>query len=382
MKKNIFLLAGIFLCLSLAGCTNEVKTPPAPELIRPPASEIDTTTIQRGNLVGVIRRTGLTRYLSEPFYFDRPVSRFGEFHVSPGDYVTAGQLIVTLDTEQIEEQIEEQLRRIADMQRDHALAVDLRLVEIDIMVLEHANRVNQAAYNFDQEAAEALEAQTGNIERAQMELRQQQERNRLQLLHAEIRLEDMRARYSAAELHAPFDGRITNVAAISHGDYVGVAQPLLFITDGSQVIIEAVNKPFTSDWPQPGPGGMPSDPWRPNTVRFASRMQAHINGKIFDIEYIPVPFDERSTRPVRFNAVPDTLLTAGEYVALYFYNIFIEDVLLVPENALFFVGPQPYVYRIINGEMVYTEIRLQGRTPLMGAVAYGLQEGDVVFVRS
>jgi len=382
MKKALSLTVFMLLYLSLASCTNEVEIPVAPELIRPPASQIDTTTIQRGNLVGVVRRTGLTRYISEPLYFDRPVSRFGEFHVSPGDYVTTGQLLVTLDTEQIDEQIEEQLQHIANMRRDHALAVDLRLLEIDIMILEHTNRVNQAAYNSDQEAAEAIEAQTGNIERAQMELRQQQARNSLQLRHAEIRLEDMRTRRNAAELHAPFDGRITNIASINHDDYVGVAQPLIFITDSSQVVIEAYNKPFLSDWPQPGPAGMPSDPWRPNTVRHATRMQAHINGQIFGIEYIPLQLDERSTRPVRFSAVPDTPLTAGEYVALYFYNIFIEDVLLVPENALFFVGPQPYVYRIINGEMVYTEIRLQGRTPLMGAVSYGLQEGDIVFIRS
>jgi len=376
-----YLFVGLALCIILVGCTGETEAPPAPELIRSPAAEIDTATITRGPLVGLERRTGVTRYLSEPLYFDRPVAGFGEFHVVPGESVTEGQLLVTLDTELIDEQIEEQMRRIANMRRDHALANDIRQLDIDIMVLEHANRVNQVTYYLDQDAAEALEAQSLNIDRARLELRQQRDRHAVELRQAETRLEDLRTRRQRAELRAPYDGQITNMRDFVHGQHISVAQPLLYITDASRVVIEAVNKPFLQDWPQPGPGGMPPDPWRPNTIRRALYTIAYIDGEIFEVEYISVSLEERPFRPVRFEILSDNPPPAGKYVSIHFYTHHIEDALLIPDNAIFFAGAQPYVYLVINGDLIYTEIRLEGRTSIMGAVSIGLEEGDLVLVR-
>ena len=380
-KRIALTLSGLLFTLALAGCANDMEPLPAPELIRSPAAQIDTAVIRRGDLVGLHRREGVTRYLSQPLYFNRPVAGFGEFHVSPGDFVTEGQLLVTLDTELLDEQIEDQVRYIANMRRDHALANDLRQLDIDIMVMEHANRVNQAAYNFDQSAAEAIEAQSTSIDRARLELRQQRDRHAFQIRRAEIRLEDLRTRRRNAELRAPFDGYITNMHSFERGQSIGVSQPLLYMTDASVVVIEAVNKPFVQDWPQPGPGGLPPDPWRPNTVRHAIRIQAHIDGEVFDVEYITLNLDERPFRPVRFNILSDRQPPAGKYVVLHFYMQHMEDVLLIPDNAVFFAGAHPYVYKVVNGEMIYTEIRLAGRTAIMAAVAMGLEEGDLVFVR-
>ena len=359
--KRLALAAATLLCLSAMGCATETPVE-APDLIRPPTAEITTTTIERGNLVEAVRRNGVTRYLSEPLAFDRPVARFGEFHVEPGEFVTEGQLLLTLDTTHIEEDIENQLERIANMERDHAMATDMRQIEINIMRREGAGQAN--------------------VDRAQMELRQQQARNALQLSHAEIRLEDTRQRKQAASMYAPFDGWVTNLASIAFDDYVAIGRPLVFLADGSQIIIEAVNKPYLEDWPHPGPGEVPpQDPWRPDTVRHAVKIEAHIGGQVFELQYIPVPLDERETRPVRFHILSDNLPPAGEFVELYFYRRFTEDVVLLPDNALFSPTSQPYVYRVVDGEIVFTEVRLAGRTPLAAAVAEGVEPGDVVLVR-
>jgi RND family efflux transporter MFP subunit len=362
MKAKLFLLTGVSLLLfALTGCVQDTAMAPAPALITPPLMAFNTTTVQRGDLVEGVVRTGITRYVSQPLSFDRPVAGFGQFLVEPGEFVTEGQLLLTLDTTHLDAQIEAQVARIADMQRDHRLATDMRQLDIDIMRLEGAS--------------------SASIERAQMELRQQRARKALQLNHAEIRLEDLHTRRQAAELHAPFDGRITNMININLGNYVAVGRPLIFITDGSEVIIDAIDKPFMDNWGNPPPGELPPDPWRPNTVRQAVLMQAHLNGQVYDIQYIPVAFEERDARPVRFTVLTDTPLPAGEYVEIYFYRRFMEDVLLLPDNALFSPANQPYVYRVIDGELVFTEVRLAGRTNLMAAVAEGLEAGDVVFVR-
>jgi len=191
----------------------------------------------------------------------------------------------------------------------------------------------------------------------------------------------LRIRRQRAELRAPFDGQITNMRDFAHGQHISVAQPLLYITDASRVVIEAVNKPFLQDWPQPGPGGMPSDPWRPNTVRRALYTMAYIEGEAFDIQYISVPLEDRPFRPVRFEILSDNPPPAGKYVAIHFYTHNIEDAILIPDNAIFFAGAQPYVYLVVNGDLIYTEIRLEARTSIMGAVSMGLEEGDLVLVR-
>ena len=366
----VCLLAGTsVLLLTLAGCTNEAA-PMAPPLIPPPLMEFSTTTIRRGDLVEVEARSGVTRYLSQPLSFSHPVAGFGQFHVSPGEFVTEGQLLLTLDVRELDEQIAAQEERIANMRRDHQLATGIRQIDIDMMILENAAPTN--------------------IDRAQMELRQLQARNALQLNHAEMRLKDAQFRRRAAELHAPFDGQITNIVDIALGDHVAIGRPLIYLTDGSTVIVEAINKPFLIDWPQPAPppdDALPPDPWRPNTVRFAVKIQAHLSNQVWDLQYIPVPFEERPFRPVRFNVLSDTPIAVGQYVEVYFYRRFMEGVLLLPENALFSPLSQPYVYRVIDGELVFTEVSITERTPILGnlplmvAVVEGLEEGDVVFVR-
>jgi len=381
ITKVMLLILCFAAVIGITGCTGTGEPLPAPELIRSPAAQVVTTSITRGDLVSVTRRSGVTRYMSEGLYFNNPIAGFGEYLVQSGDFVYEGQLLAILDTEVIDEQIENQDLLIANMRRDHAIDADLRQLDIDIMVLDHANRVNQAVYNQDQDAAEAIEAQTTNIDRAQLELRQLRERNSMQLHQAEARLQTLHDRRATAELRAPFDGEITNLRPLDFGQSVGIANPLVYITDRSQVVVEAVNKPFTQDWPQPGPGGMPPDPWRPNTVRGALEITAVIGGRSYEVEYIVLQLDERPFRPVRFTLTCDTRIPAGEYAAIHFYHQRVEDVLLIPDNAIFMSGAQPYVYLYVDGDLIYTEIRLQARTLLMSAIAEGLQEGDLVVIR-
>ena len=377
MMKKFLLCAMILIFVVLVGCTNQTATE-GPKLISPQVAQIDTAVIVRGNHFVLQQRAGVTRYLSVPLYFNT-LSVFDQFHVYPGDYVTEGQLLATLNTEVIEERIENQLITVSNMRRDHRLANDIRQLEIDIMIMEQTQRVNPAAYNLDQAAAEAIELEWQNIERAQLQLRHQQDRQSFQLRQAEARLADLRAQQQNAELRAPFDGRITNVGNVWAGQTVAAMQPIIFIADGTEVVIEAIEF-FTGNWPGSthhltgGPiGGR-------GMIHMAVKSYALIDGERFEIEYLEIPFEDRDFRPVRFSVTGGTP-RAGRYAALHFYSQFIEDVLLVPENALFFGGTYHFVYRVVDGQLIYTEVRLQQLTPEVGIIEAGLYEGDVVFVR-
>jgi len=373
------IIAAFLIAAALTGCTRTVI--PAPELISPPTAQFDTFVVARGNHAVLDQRAGVTRYMSQPLYF-RSLSTFGQFHVSPGEFVTEGQLLAVLDTVTIEERITAQQETISNMRRDNALINDIRQLDIDIMILEQTNRIAQNAYNLDYETSEATQLIWTNIERAQLDLRQQRDRQNFQLQQAETRLADLRQQLIDAELRAPFDGQITNVQDIAQGQPVAAMQPIIFISSGDEIVIEAVEF-FTGNWL-----GAPGDAAQRQSmvalgrgiIHMARKSYALIDGQRYEIEYIPMPVEDRAFRPVRFNIIGSPPL-AGRYVALHFYRQYFEDVLIVPENAVFSARTHYYVYKIVNGELVYTEVNLHQFTQEVGIIASGLNEGDVVFVR-
>jgi len=368
----IKLLISCVFMLLLTACANQIAPSATPELISPAASQIDTAIVERSTFVNLERRTGVTRYVSVPLYFGDPVAPFGEFHVRPGESVVEGQLLATLDTENLDEQIERHQTSLANIRVNHVILEEIRLLDIDIAIAEQANE--------------------SHIDRLRMELRQLQARHRMEVQHETERLERLQRRRQNAELRAPFDGQITNISNLHRGQHIGVMQTILHMTDRSEIIIEAVNMP-QPDWAQAGApgaaqvggfpllGGIQVDAWIPLVVRRANYVHAHVSGQIFEVEYMPVLLEERSFRPVRFNLPPNMDIAAGEFVTLHFYIAHIDDALLVPENAVFTAGARAYVYRIVNGERIYTEVTIAARSEAFMVIADGLEEGDIVFVR-
>ena len=380
-------VCGFVITLSifvLVGCATHIAEVYAPELIVPATAQFDTHIVQRGEVVAVNRRTGISRYLSEGLCFDDPVGSFDAFHVLPGAMVVEGQLLVTLDIEHLEEQLEEQLIRLANTRRDNALVYNIRQLDIEIMVFEHSQSIMRAAENADLDGFDRARVQELNIDRARLELRQAQERHVLSVRQAEQRISDLRRRIALAELRAPFDGRITFVGDFTRGDSVGVGVHLLYITDMSQVIIEAANLPI-QDWPTPAPGRIPPTPWIPTPVSNAIHMQGRIGDMLIDLEYVPLRLEEREARPVRLVPVDENVsFPAGEYVILHFYTHNVPDALQVPVNAVFPGTGYIYVFRIIDGNMVRTPIPFYVRTDIHVAARLDgeLREGDEIFVRA
>lgn len=370
-----FIIVSLLFFLTSCATTTALEAPP---LIRPETARIDIAFVDRGPVISVTRRHGVTRYVSEPLYFISPIAPFGEFHVLPGDKVAAGQLLATLDTTSLYEQIESETERITNTIQDYEIANEIRRINIEIMRLEHAQILTQ---DITEDFPNAAIVQYFNIQRAVMELRHEQERQTRTLQRAEEQLQELHNRRAQGELLAPYDGRITFIVDISRGATLGAAQPLLYITDGSNVIVEAVELEF-DDWNFAGRQMSPSDPWRPFPVRNAIQVLGYINnGQVIELEYIPVRLEDRWARPVRFEAMTNVPLEAGQYVSIHFYTQRIEDALRIPANALFMDAGHVYVYRIVDGILVNTVVRLSGRSDVFAAVSYGLMEGDEVFVR-
>ena len=378
VNKKYLSLLFVFFGILLVACTPS-QSEHAPELMRPLSARVDTAIVDRGTVAELTRHMGITRYISESIYFENPVGAFGRFYVNPGDIVEAGQLLAVLDTEQIEEQIAERTERLTTMRSDNTLANERRQVAIDIMIIESAEAFAASAENLDISAAEAAEARALDIEWAQMELRLERERQAVAIRHEEERLQALRERLNFAELYAPFGGIITYIGNIGRGQHLSPAQPLIYMSDRSETIIELVGL-TGSDFPAPAGTGAPLA-WRPFAVRDATITRAHINGQVYDLEFIVTAQEDRHFRPVQFNVVSGEVFPSGLLFPVYFYTVKVDDVVRIPSNAVFSSPEGFFVHRVINNELVHTEIEMITRTTTMVAVAEGLEVGDEIFVR-
>jgi len=377
LKKYLLGMSFVFLSLCFTACT--LSAPDyGPELIRPASARVDIARIDRGPVVELARHMGITRYISEVVYFTNPVGPFAKFYVSPGDTVVEGQLLARLDTEYLEEQIANRIERIANMRSDNALTIELREIAIDIMVAENARNFVATAEAADISGAEAAEARILAIEMAQLELRQERDRQSMALRHEEDRLQTLRSRLAYAELTAPFDGIITFMDDIRPGQYVGVARPLIYMSNQNETIVELVGL-TGHDFPAVMVGGPIT--WRPFAVRDAIAIHAHIDDQVYDLEFIVTPSENRHFRPVQFEILQDVVLSVGKLFPIDFYTTKIDDVVRVPANAVFSTPGGFFVYKMVNGEPIHTEIEIITRTTSFIAVASGLEVGDEVFVR-
>ena len=71
---------------------------------------------------------------------------------------------------------------------------------------------------------------------------------------------------------------------------------------------------------------------------------------------------------------------AGDYAAVILKTVVREDALLVPPESLFRDGGETYVYRVVDGERVRTEVEAGYRSVNAAEIVSGLAEGDVVYV--
>jgi len=248
------------------------------------------------------------------------------------------------------------------------------------MEFEQTVLMQRAADSFDANAMTAAQNQIHSIERARMELRHTEQRFALTVRQAEERLQNMRNLLLYSELLAPFDGIITFVSDVNSGQNLNPEQVLMHLACGERLVVEVVDM-TGPDFPNPfSPGALP-DPWIPLPVRSAVSILGYSDENTYELQYIPLTEDEYDLRPVRLEVISSPTPSMGDHIIVHFYTQKLENTLRFPVNALFTAGTQNYVYREINGEFVFTPIRIIARTAAYIAVSDGLEVGDALLVR-
>ena len=175
-------------------------------------------------------------------------------HISEGQQVYRGQILITLDSAEEELQLQQRQADLADAQAQ--LQLILRDIETDKEVLQHMENLHTLTKSKADRlktlnsknliATERLEDTLQEVARQGIQLARQQaqvDNNPQRLSQAEAavnrntaKLENQRINLQRAYIQAPFDGRISSLK-VSPGDHVQPGQLLISLYDSSALQI-------------------------------------------------------------------------------------------------------------------------------------------------
>ena len=175
---------------------------------------VDSHEVKRGTIIAEVMGTGTLEARVEATISPKISGRIAEVLADQGERVSAGDVLVRLDDEELQQQV-----AIAQANIEAANAAIERL-KIDktrtTVVFEQAERshvrtqalVKQKAASSDEldKASEALAVSVADVSRAEAGITEGQK----ELISAEKTLQYHRARLRDTNIHAPFDGLIVN----------------------------------------------------------------------------------------------------------------------------------------------------------------------------
>jgi len=242
--------------------------------------------------------------------------------------------------------------------------------EVALLRLDYLSATHKAAEAMAEASQNEALGLMLEIENAEILHRQRQELQALDIADTRRRLNELQKQLPQMELRAPYDGIVTFVAYTGIGNWIAANAPVIYLNHCPEVFVYYIGVHL------------------PHTLTNAPKIIARINGQEYELYHMPMTRHERleaSRRGIperwHFNFVYGQP-PLGAYASIMFYTVNVLDALRVPINAVFFMdGVGNYVYRIQNGELIMTHVRVGARSNSLVEILEGLEEGDEVFVR-
>lgn len=194
---------------------------------------------------------------------------------------------------------------------------------------------------------------------------QEEAENNLKVAQADAEL--MQARISKATIRAPFSGTI-GLRLVSVGDYVKEGQDL--------VNLESLD-PLKVDFRVPE--------LALSQVKDGQSLQVALDalpGKVYDGRIVAInPLLDANGRSIVIRAQVanrDGTLRPGMFARVRLFTSGLKDTLVVPEESLFPVGDDKFVYKVVNGKATRQKIEIGARREGRVEVVNGLTPEDVV----
>ncbi|TVO71216.1 efflux RND transporter periplasmic adaptor subunit [Sedimenticola selenatireducens] len=184
---------------------------------------------------------------------------------------------------------------------------------------------------------------------------------------AQANLALAKARLEKSTITAPFSG-VIGVRSVSIGAYVSPGHHIVELVDIDPIKVDFRVPELALPSLQPG--------------QFVRVTVDALPGQVFDGEvYVIDPIVDANGRAIRLRAQipnPNGRLSPGLFARVQIVVERRENALLIPEPAVFADGQARYVYRIVDGRAVQTEIELGQRQPGFVEVRSGVDRDTVV----
>ncbi len=325
--------------LVLAGCSllpveDDRLQPP---LVQPVQEKLDVVTAARGNIQTSLK--GTATFVSanvKSLSFKESGGRLKSIDVTVGDQVKAGDLLVELETGDLDYQI--RLQRLS---------------------------VERAQLLYSQ-------AQASGVSAFDLHLKE------LDLKREKLTLEEMEGRLGNARLYAPISGIVTFIEALNAGDAVNAYQPIVTVADPSRILLTYVAA-NTKDL-LPVEAGMPVE------LRYKGK---DYKGKVVQSPS-NVPLSADKTRADRnaatiimsMNDAPAGI-RVGDVADMSIELQRRENVIVLPRSAIRSYLGRNYVQVAEDGDRrkeVDVEVGLM--TPTEAEIVQGLKEGEKVILNN
>lgn len=358
MKK--FLIILIVGMLLLSGC-DKSKEAEIPELIEPVSVKMDTAVVSRGDIYT------LTTYDAKVYPDIEKVSflidgEVKDISVSLGQTVEEGDIIISLNDKKITEQLEKTKKSLNDAKSNNEFNDVQREHDIQIMALNIEKMIENNASEIDISESQA------DMEKLEFTGKQTRESNEINIKKLQERIDELETELKKTTIVSPCKGNVVYLQRLRINDKVIADNPVAVITDDSKLHIQ-------------------SDYLKRDIINSASSVYALINGKEYDIEYIPLEADEvvkmneGAKIESKFSFIPDSSILPGDYASICIKGDFKENVLSIPKGSLYNDSKGYFVYLMIDDNLVRSDIKVGIVTDIQVEIISGLEEGDVVYVQ-
>lgn len=336
-KKRIGVcLVGMALfAVCIAGCKKEVKKEEQIELLAPVEAVVDIETAISRDLYKVTTRDAELAPYTQELSFDS-AGTLSQLYVEVGSEVKAGDLLA--------EQEEEGVRDLANTVLDRYLSE--KKIYMD------------AVKSARKKIASGLSAE--EKEWQEMLIRQAEELWAMQEPILWSAWEEARSKVGVSQIIAPCDGVVT--ACIKEGSNVAAGQSVMALADMSRLYI--TSNVYVS----------------PSEYSGYKDIYAIINGKETELIYLDELMQEKGSYSY-FDAVDLNGAQIGDFILLCMVSDYHEDVLSVPNNAVYRDSNGSYVYLMEEDGRVRREVTTGYKTDVYVEIVEGLQEGDRVYVK-
>lgn len=361
MRKKILAILLLIALIFLSGCKEKVDEN-VPVLKAPVQGKMETAIVSRGDIFE------LTTYDAKVYpalhvVYPAVDGMLNEVCVYLGQEVKEGDILAYLDSTQLSEKIEQLEESIEEMETNNDFNNRLQQLDIDIMELNIVQKINSNAPQLE------IAQMQSDLEKLKLSMEQNLEKQKYDLKKMKESLEEAREEMEKTIIKAPFSGKVVYISSFG-GIRVSKDSPVIIITNESKLHIQ-------------------SNYMDRNTFINANQAYALINGKQYDIEYVPLESDELVKMndngiaiESRFAVIGEADdIASGDYVCICLKNKVRENVLTIPKNALYSDAEGHFVYRMNDGAFARCNVETGIETDIQVEIISGLEEGDVVYVQ-